>query len=67
MNKDNNIDLSVRLGPMYFTNPVIAASGTFGYGIEFDPFVDLKFYQSGYCGVRYFWLWNRIRSFCGFK
>ena len=48
MNKDNNIDLSVRLGPMHFTNPVIAASGTFGYGIEFDPFVDLN-KLGGFC------------------
>ena len=48
MNKDNNIDLSVQLGPMHFTNPVIAASGTFGYGIEFDPFVDLN-KLGGFC------------------
>ena len=27
---------------MRLTNPVIAASGTFGYGIEFAPFVDLN-------------------------
>ena len=48
MNKDNNIDLSVRLGSMHFTNPVIAAAGTFGYGIEFDPFVDLN-KLGGFC------------------
>ena len=48
MNKDNNIDLSVRLGSMHFANPVIAASGTFGYGIEFDPFVDLN-KLGGFC------------------
>ena len=42
MDKDYYIDLSVKLGSMHFTNPVIAASGSFGYGIEFDPFVDLN-------------------------
>lgn len=35
------MDLSVDLGFMKLRNPVIAASGTFGYGLEFKPFVDL--------------------------
>jgi len=48
MNKDVNIDLSVKLGSMSFANPVIAASGTFGYGIEFSPFVDLN-KLGGFC------------------
>ncbi|MBT6223124.1 MAG: dihydroorotate dehydrogenase [Rhodobiaceae bacterium] len=48
MNKDVNIDLSVKLGSMSFANPVIAASGTFGYGIEFAPFVDLN-KLGGFC------------------
>ena len=48
MDKDNNIDLSVRLGSMELANPVIAASGTFGYGIEFDSFVDLD-KLGGFC------------------
>ena len=34
-------DLSVDLGFLKLRNPVIAASGTFGYGLEFKPFVDL--------------------------
>jgi len=34
-------DLSVRLGPLELKNPVLAASGTFGYGLEFLPFLDL--------------------------
>ena len=34
-------DLSVTLGPLRLKNPVLAASGTFGYGIEFEPFFDL--------------------------
>jgi len=35
-------DLSIDLGFMKLKNPVIAASGTFGYGIEFTPFIDLN-------------------------
>lgn len=36
------INLSVDLGFLKFKNPVIAASGTFGYGLEFAPFVNLN-------------------------
>jgi len=36
------IDLSVDLGFIKLKNPVIAASGTFGYGLEFSPFIDLN-------------------------
>jgi len=35
-------DLSVDLGFIKLKNPVLTASGTFGYGIEFTPFVDLN-------------------------
>jgi len=35
-------DLAVDLGFLKLRNPVIAASGTFGYGLEFKPFVDLN-------------------------
>ncbi|MDH5384431.1 MAG: dihydroorotate dehydrogenase [Candidatus Aminicenantes bacterium] len=35
-------DLSVDLGFMTLKNPVLTASGTFGYGLEFTPFVDLN-------------------------
>lgn len=35
-------DLSVDLGFCRLKNPVIAASGTFGYGTEFRPFIDLN-------------------------
>jgi dihydroorotate dehydrogenase (NAD+) catalytic subunit len=34
-------DLSVRFAGLEFKNPVIAASGTFGYGIEFEDIVAL--------------------------
>jgi dihydroorotate dehydrogenase (NAD+) catalytic subunit len=36
------IDLSVDLGFVKLKNPVIASSGTFGYGLEFSPFFDLS-------------------------
>ena len=35
-------DISVKLGSLELSNPVIAASGTFGYGLEFIPFLDLN-------------------------
>jgi dihydroorotate dehydrogenase (NAD+) catalytic subunit len=35
-------DLSVDLGFLKLRNPVLAASGTFGYGLEFAPFIDLE-------------------------
>jgi len=35
-------DLSVDLGFLKLKNPVLAASGTFGYGLEFEPFIDLN-------------------------
>lgn len=36
------IDLSVDLGFLKLKNPVLTASGTFGYGVEYSPFVDLN-------------------------
>ncbi|MCL5883981.1 MAG: dihydroorotate dehydrogenase [Deltaproteobacteria bacterium] len=36
-----NPDLSVALGPLRLKNPVMSASGTFGYGVEFAPFYDI--------------------------
>ncbi|MCU1296223.1 MAG: dihydroorotate oxidase catalytic subunit [Acidobacteriaceae bacterium] len=35
-------DLSVRIGEIQLKNPVIAASGTFGYGVEFEDIVHLE-------------------------
>ncbi len=35
-------DLSVRIGKIELKNPVIVASGTFGYGQEFEDFMDLS-------------------------
>jgi dihydroorotate dehydrogenase (NAD+) catalytic subunit len=36
------VDLSVEIGALHLANPVIAASGTFGYGIEFATLTDLN-------------------------
>ena len=36
------MDLSVELGSLCLNNPVIAASGTFGYGLEYSSLVDLN-------------------------
>lgn len=35
-------DLSVKIGNLRMKNPVMTASGTFGYGIEFQDFVPLE-------------------------
>lgn len=36
------VDLSVQVGALRLSNPVLAASGTFGYGVEFAHLVDLN-------------------------
>jgi dihydroorotate dehydrogenase (NAD+) catalytic subunit len=36
------VDLRVSVGTVHLRNPIIAASGTFGYGVEFAPLVDLN-------------------------
>lgn len=35
-------DLSVRIGALTLPNPLIAASGCFGYGVEYEQIVDLS-------------------------
>ncbi|HVP35434.1 MAG TPA: dihydroorotate dehydrogenase [Terriglobales bacterium] len=35
-------DLSVKIGRVKFSNPVLVASGTFGYGEEYETFFDLN-------------------------
>ena len=42
MNVPVAVDLGVEVGALRLRNPVLAASGTFGYGIEFAHLVDLK-------------------------
>ena len=34
--------LEVQLGPLQLKNPIVTASGTFGYGLEFTDFVELS-------------------------
>lgn len=36
------VDTSVKIGSWQLANPIMTASGTFGYGEEFTPFVDLS-------------------------
>ena len=36
------MDLTVRIGPLTLKNPLIAASGCFGYGVEYADVVDLS-------------------------
>lgn len=36
------VDLSVNIGELKLKNPVLTASGTFGYGEEFSDFIDLN-------------------------
>src|SRR5207244_12331140 len=38
----NEVDLGIDLAGIHLNNPVIAASGTFGYGEEFERFADLR-------------------------
>ena len=38
----SGVDLRVDLGGIALRNPVLTASGTFGYGTEFAPFLDLR-------------------------
>lgn len=45
---DQEIDLSVEFGGLRFKNPVLTASGTFGYGIEFTRFFDISV-LGGFC------------------
>ena len=36
------VDLSVQFGPLRLSNPLVAASGCFGYGLEYRDVVDLS-------------------------
>ena len=39
----DKVDLTVDLGKLVLSNPVVAASGTFGYGLEYTEFLDLNY------------------------
>ncbi|MDA2923574.1 dihydroorotate dehydrogenase [Acidobacteria bacterium AH-259-L09] len=45
---DTAVDLSVDISGLHFKNPVLAASGTFGYGLEFTRFFDIS-ELGGFC------------------
>jgi dihydroorotate dehydrogenase (NAD+) catalytic subunit len=36
------VNLGINIGKLHFKNPVITASGTFGYGVEFEDFFDVS-------------------------
>ena len=36
------VNLGINIGRLHFKNPVLTASGTFGYGSEFDDFFDVS-------------------------
>ena len=42
LDRPSGVDLRVSVGTLLLKNPIIAASGTFGYGIEFAHLVDLN-------------------------
>ena len=42
MSSARAVDLSVQIGALRLRNPILAASGTFGYGIEFSHLVNLN-------------------------
>lgn len=42
MSSSDRVDLCVQVGALRLANPVIAASGTFGYGLESAHLVDLN-------------------------
>ncbi|MEE9165572.1 MAG: dihydroorotate dehydrogenase [Nitrospinota bacterium] len=40
--KKEKINLSVEIAGIQFQNPILTASGTFGYGLEYTDFIDLN-------------------------
>lgn len=42
MKSDMDLDMSVNLGGIKMKNPVAVASGTFGYGREYQDFIDIR-------------------------
>jgi len=42
LSRDSGPDLSVRIGPLNLRNPVLTASGTFGYGDEYASLVEVS-------------------------
>src|SRR6202163_5162656 len=42
VSSSDRVDLRVQVGAVRLANPILAASGTFGYGLEFAHLVDLE-------------------------
>lgn len=42
MTSPGSVDLSIQIGAVRLRNPILAASGTFGYGLEFSELVNLN-------------------------
>ncbi len=42
MSSSARVDLTVQVGALRLPNPILAASGTFGYGLEFAHLIDFK-------------------------
>jgi dihydroorotate dehydrogenase (NAD+) catalytic subunit len=42
LNSIQNPDLSITIGKIRLKNPVMVASGTFGFGKEYEDFLDLN-------------------------
>jgi len=42
VSSSDRVDLSVQVGALRLRNPIITASGTFGYGVEFAQLIDLN-------------------------
>jgi dihydroorotate dehydrogenase (NAD+) catalytic subunit len=42
VSSSDRVDLRVQVGALRLANPILAASGTFGYGLEFAHLVDLE-------------------------
>ncbi len=42
LKKSSSLDLSITLGRLKLRNPVLLASGTCGYGLELEPYLDFR-------------------------
>src|SRR5579862_1311262 len=42
MSASEAVDLAIDVGSVHLANPIIAAGGTFGYGVEFAQLTDLN-------------------------
>ena len=42
VSSSDRVDLRVQVGALRLSNPILTASGTFGYGLEFAHLVDLN-------------------------